>query len=424
MPPLLTPSPKPGGARIAAGPAARPGNPSWWRPFDQACLNHAAHYLAGVPIRIVLGDTLAADAAPEPHVATVRFHDRAALLKLILNPDLGFGEGYMSGCIDVEGDLVGMLEEVTRRLWLKPWARGPLHALRRWLSSNPLGRSWRNVHAHYDLGNDFYRLWLDREMVYTCAYYPRPGMSLEEAQAAKNEHVARKLNLRPGETVFEAGCGWGSLAIHLARYHRVRVRAWNISGEQVRWARAWAEREGLSGQVEFVEQDYRQIEGTCDAFVSIGMLEHVGHRQHTELGRVIDRCLHPGHGRGLLHFIGRNAPAPTSPWIARYIFPGAYIPSLEEAIRGVLQPAGFSILDVENLRLHYAATLAEWLERFEQAAGTVQRQFGEPFVRQWRLYLAEAQAGFRAGGLQLFQVTFGRPADNAIPMNRAGLYRE
>jgi cyclopropane-fatty-acyl-phospholipid synthase len=285
-------------------------------------------------------------------------------------------------------------------------------------------RARHNVHRHYDLGNDFYRLWLDREMVYTCAYFADPGMTLEEAQAAKHEHIARKLNLRPGETVFEAGCGWGSLALYLARRCGVRVKAWNVSHEQITWARARAAQEGLAEQVEFIEDDYRRIAGSCDAFLSVGMLEHVGRRQHAVLGEVIDRCLDPTRGRGLLHFIGRNTPAATGAWISKYIFPGAYIPSLREALGGVLEPRGFSVLDVENLRLHYAATLAAWLARFEDAADLVRAMFDERFVRMWRLYLAEAKAGFRMGSLQLFQVTFARPLNDNVPMTRAVLYRK
>lgn len=405
-------------------PAPSTGLSALLRPWDRACLHYTARYLHGVPLRLIFLDDLIADCAPEPHLGTLRIQDRGTLLRLMWNPDLGFGEGYSEGRIGVEGDLVAMLESVTRQLWVRPWAQGPVSLLKRVLSSNPIGRSWRNVHRHYDLGNDFYRRWLDPEMVYTCAYFARPGMTLEEAQTAKNVHVARKLALRPGEQVYEAGCGWGSLALHLARECGVRVRAWNISHEQVVWARERAAREGLADRVEFIEDDYRHIDGTCDAFVSIGMLEHVGRLQHAQLGAVMDRCLHPAHGRGLLHFIGRNAPAPTSPWIARYIFPGAYIPSLQEAVGGVLEPSGFSVLDVENLRLHYAQTLADWLDRFEGSSRSIEERFGARFVRMWRLYLAEAQAGFRAGTLQLFQVTFARPHFNALPSTRAGLYRE
>jgi cyclopropane-fatty-acyl-phospholipid synthase len=283
-------------------------------------------------------------------------------------------------------------------------------------------RAAENIHHHYDIGNDFYRLWLDRDLVYTCAYFPAPEASLEEAQQAKLDYVCRKVGLRRGETVFEAGCGWGALALHMARRYGARVRAWNISSEQVAYARARAEAEGLADRVEFVLDDYRAIEGRCDVFVSVGMLEHVGPRHYRELGAVIDRTLDRTRGRGLLHFIGRDAPAPLNVWITRRVFPGAYPPSLREAIAGVLEPFAFSVTDVENLRLHYARTLAHWLERFERRAGEVREMYDEAFVRTWRLYLAGAQASFAAGSLQLFQVTFARNGLNDVPWTRAGLY--
>jgi cyclopropane-fatty-acyl-phospholipid synthase len=259
-------------------------------------------------------------------------------------------------------------------------------------------------------------------MAYTCAYYPRPDTTLEEAQVAKFDHVARKLALKPGETVFEAGCGWGTLACHMARRYGVHVRAWNVSSEQVAWARERARQQGLQSRVEFIEDDYRSISGRCDAFVSVGMLEHVGRRQHATLGEVIGRALDRQHGRGLLHFIGRNAPKATGRWISKHVFPGGYIPSLGEAVTRVLQPQGFSVLDVENLRLHYARTLAAWLSRFEAASDVVAERFGSRFVRMWRMYLAQSQAGFLGGYVQLFQVTFARPQHDGMPLTREHLY--
>jgi cyclopropane-fatty-acyl-phospholipid synthase len=232
--------------------------------------------------------------------------------------------------------------------------------------------------------------------------------------------VSRKLRLQPGETVIEAGCGWGSLALHMARHHGVRVRAYNISGAQIAYARERATAEGLDGQVEFIEDDYRNIDGQCDAFVSVGMLEHVGTENYPALGDVIERCL-GAHGRGLLHSIGRDQPWPMNAWIERRIFPGAYPPTLRELL-AVLEPAGFSVLDVENLRLHYAKTLEHWLARFEARADEIQGRYDASFVRAWRLYLAGSLAAFLTGWLQLFQVVFTRSGENAIPWNRAYLY--
>jgi cyclopropane-fatty-acyl-phospholipid synthase len=278
-----------------------------------------------------------------------------------------------------------------------------------------------NIHHHYDLGNDFYRLWLDREMVYTCAYFPSPGTSLEDAQRAKMEYVCRKLDLRPHDRVVEAGCGWGALALYMARHHGVTVRAFNISREQIRYARERALAEGLSNRVEFIEDDYRNITGSFDVFASIGMLEHVGLECYEALGRLIGCVLRPD-GRGLLHFIGRNQPRSLNPWIAKRIFPGGYAPTLGEVTSRVLEPSNLSILDVENLRLHYAETLRHWRTRFDIASEQVARTFELSFARAWRLYLAGSEAAFRVGALQLFQLVFAPGASNRVALTRDPLY--
>jgi cyclopropane-fatty-acyl-phospholipid synthase len=311
---------------------------------------------------------------------------------------------------------VSLLEGVNRALAGRPFQRSVWHG-----HDNTRAISRRNV-RHYDLGNDFYRLWLDDALVYTCAYYERPEATLDEAQHAKLDYVCRKLQLHPGEHVVEAGCGWGALALHMARHYGVSVRAYNISEAQLAFARERASREGLDRLVTFVADDYRSIDGRFDALVSIGMLEHVGAAQYSALGDVIDRVLDREHGRGLLHFIGRNVPLPFNPWITRHIFPGAYAPALGEVMDHVLQRQNLSVVDVENLRLHYARTLQHWLERFEDRVELIERMYDESFVRMWRLYLASAQACFRSGDLQLFQITFARARDNTWPLTRAGLY--
>ena len=390
-------------------------------PLDAWGLAALARGLEGVPIRLVLWNGLSRLACPGIPLADIVIHDRATLWRLLRNPDLAFGEGYTDGRVTVDGDLVGWMTRLAGRFEVQRVPR--LRLLLRARGGGRAGRAARNARHHYDLGNDFYRLWLDDGMVYTCAYFESADQSLEDAQRAKHEYVARKLALRPGERVFEAGSGWGALAIHLAREHHVSVRAWNVSHEQVRWATDRARALGLEHQVEFVEGDYRTMSGTCDAFVSVGMLEHVGASHYTELGQVMDRTLDPRHGRGLLHFIGRNRPEPMGHWISRHIFPGAYVPSLREVLERVTEPAGFSVLDVENLRPHYALTLGHWLERFDAAAPEVTARFGERFTRMWRLYLAEAQAGFRGGSLQLFQVLFSRAGCRSLPLTRAALHQ-
>jgi cyclopropane-fatty-acyl-phospholipid synthase len=229
--------------------------------------------------------------------------------------------------------------------------------------------------------------------------------------------VCRKLRLRPGERVVEAGCGWGALALHMARHYGVTVRAFNLSREQIAYARDRARAEGLTGSVEFIEDDYRNVSGRYDVFVSVGMLEHVGLDHFGSLSDAIDRTLTPT-GRGFLHFIGRNRPAPLNRWIRRRIFPGAYPPTLQEVCARVLEPANLSVLDIENLRLHYAATLSHWRSRFELASDEVADRFDEAFVRAWRLYLAGSQVAFMTGWMQLFQIVFARGTSNAVPWIR------
>jgi cyclopropane-fatty-acyl-phospholipid synthase len=385
-------------------------------------LDRLLRWVGDPPVRLRLWDGTEVGTA-DPAAPTLVVHNRRALYRLLLHPELYFGEAYTERALEVEGDLVGFLEIAYRAIERAP-APGPLRrAVMHWLARprrNTLAGSRRNIHRHYDIGNDFYRQWLDREMVYTCAYFPEPTIDLEAAQIAKMDHVCRKLGLRPGEEVVEAGCGWGSLALHMARHYGVRVRAYNISQAQIAYARERARAEGLSDRVSFIEDDYRNVANECDAFVSVGMLEHVGRDHYHALGAVIERCLRP-HGRALLHSIGRNRPRPMNAWIERHIFPGAYPPTLREMLE-ILEPWQFSVLDVENLRLHYALTLRHWLERYEQASEAVHAAFDESFVRAWRLYLAGSVAAFTTGALQLFQVLFVRPENNALPWNRAHLY--
>lgn len=377
-----------------------------------------------IAVRLPTGERIAPPSGTPP-VATLHLRDRMALLRMVLNPERLTGDDYSAGRIDIEGDFVACLEQIVAGLDRLPTQS--LHArLMRWINrprANTLAGSRENIHHHYDIGNDFYRLWLDTaRMQYTCAYFPRPDLALEDAQIAKLDHVARKLRIGTGDIVYEAGCGWGGLARHLAKHCGVgKVRAFNISEEQVRFAREQARREGLDGRVEYVLDDYRNMDGRCDAFVSVGMLEHVGIDHYPELGAVIRRVLRPG-GLGLIHSVGRNAPTPMNAWLERRIFPGACPASLGQMMR-IFEDSRLSVLDVENLRLHYALTLGHWLARFERHVDTIRDMFDERFVRMWRLYLGGTQASFRVGSLQLFQVVFAHATDNTVPMTREHLYR-
>jgi len=377
--------------------------------------------IAPAAVRLELADGTSAYAGPEPASGSLVVRDTRVILGLLVNPHLYFGEAYMAGRLDVRGGLERVVEAVSR-LSLLP---SPIERITSPLTiANDQTRARRNVHHHYDLGNDFYQSWLDDQMVYTCAYFEHPDMSLEEAQRAKLDLVCRKLRLQPGETVVEAGCGWGALALHMARSYGVRVKAFNVSREQIAYARERAAREGLDARVEFIDDDYRNVDGEYDAFVSVGMLEHVGLKHFGSLADVLSRVLRRGRGRGLLHFIGRDIPRPLNAWVVRRIFPGAYAPTLAEVATKVLEPARMSIIDVENLRLHYARTLAHWGARFGAIHETVLARYGESFRRAWELYLAGSEAAFAVGSLQLFQVVFS-PLETAPPYwARTEMYTE
>ena len=391
--------------------------------FDRWLLRRLQSHLGSPPVELAVRNGARVGPPGASPVARVTFASRATLLSVIADPAMRFGDAYSNGDVTIEGSLIELLEAV----YHAGRATGKRDSLLRRAAStlrrphfNTLTGSRDNIHHHYDIGNEFYELWLGSTMAYTCAYYPTPEATLDEAQVAKMDHVCRKLLLKPGESVVEAGCGWGMLAMHMARRYGVRVRAFNISHEQIAWARERAAREGLAGRVEYVEDDYRSISGHYDAFVSVGMLEHVGVRNYPTLGGIAQRVL-GARGRGLIHSIGRNHPAPLQPWIEKRIFPGAYPPSLAQMAR-IFEPWDLSILDVENLRLHYAQTLRHWLGLFENASDRVRAMFDEKFVRMWRLYLAGSVAAFTTGTLQLFQVVFAPGVSNDIPWTRAHLY--
>jgi len=386
------------------------------------------HRLNDPPIQIVLWNDETICTSAQTPVASVRLADSATLFKLFANPDLAFGEGYSAGRITVRGDLRQLLEEFYRC----GFSTEAPNRLRRILSTywqrvrgRSLAQSRDDIHHHYDIGNDFYALWLGNTMAYTCAYFTADESTLDQAQTDKMHHVSRKLRLRPGDRVLEAGCGWGSLALHMARHYGVTVRAFNVSREQIDYARRRAKDEGLTDQVEFVEDDYRNIHslpGTYDAFVSVGMLEHASAADYPELGRIISGCLNSS-GRGLIHSIGRNRYERLNRWIVKHIFPGAHAPSLKEMM-AIFEPVDLSVIDVENLRPHYARTLQFWRRAFEDSAEIIRQMFDEDFVRMWRLYLAGSEAAFNTGDLQLFQVAFVPRTNGRIPWTRADLYHE
>lgn len=376
------------------------------------------------PVRISLWDSVEATPYCEHPVASLGYRDRAALLKTIIDPELYWGDLYCTGRVVVDGDIA----ELMRVIYLGITGRGRKSLLRRfvlWLGHrrifNSLDRAKENIHHHYDIGNDFYRLWLDNEeMQYTCAYFPSKDMTLEDAQIAKLHHICQKLELKAGDKVVEAGCGWGGLARFMVKHYGVEVKAYNISTEQIDYARRRAEEEGLADRVEYVLDDYRNIEGQYDVFVSVGMLEHVARRDYEEFGSIIRRCLKPD-GRGLIHAIGRVIPGPMNAWIERRIFPGARPPALSEMM-DIFEPNALSVTDIENLRLHYSRTLDLWAQRFEEHSEQIAGMMDESFVKAWRLYLNGSRAAFDVGELQLFQVVFTHVENNDIAWSRQHIY--
>lgn len=353
----------------------------------------------------------------------VKFLTEKGLRNFMLRGELGFAESYMLGEIQVEGDLAHCLSvpynpAVTL---FNPTIWDKVKFLIMYLKNrNTLNGSKRNIQSHYDIGNDFYRLWLDENMQYTCAFFDYPEQSLEEAQINKMEYVCRKLELKPGETVLETGSGWGGFAIYAAKNYKVNITSYNISHEQISYARKWAEREGLQNQIKFIEEDYRNVEGTFDKFVSIGMLEHVGKSNYQGFAAIIDEHL-KNEGLGLIHSITKRHPAPTDRFTGTYTFPGGYIPALSEVVPA-LEKHNLILIDIDNLRLHYARTLHFWRKRFYEHKAEIVKGFGEQFIRMWDIYLSGAIASFSAGDLTLSQLLIGKGRMTHVRLNRKAFY--
>ena len=357
----------------------------------------------------------------------IRIVSEIWLLRILLDPDLQFGEAYMEGGLILEsGDLYGLLDLFWRNILgsrrshtvVPSLLRKTFRALSQF---NPQSRSVRNVAHHYDIGNDLYRLFLDDDMQYSCAYFANELTSLDDAQRLKKDHVARKLCLQPEDSVLDIGCGWGGLALHLAEFEDVRVEGVTLSREQLGLARERTDALDLQGRVSFELQDYRELTKIYDRIVSVGMLEHVGGPHFAEYFDQIAACLSED-GIALIHTIGR-APGPgaTNPWIARHIFPGGYIPALSEILPAI-ENAGLIVLDIEILRLHYAETLKAWRERFLAHASEATALYDERFVRMWDFYLVCSELSFRHGYHNVFQIQLAKRQD-AAPLTRDYLYK-
>lgn len=355
--------------------------------------------------------------------ASIRFADRAAELHLLSNPPLALGELYMDGRLVIErGSIYDLLLIATRNLVLQPQTRllriqwSVRKALRSVRPGNSERRARRNVAHHYDLDGRLYDLFLDPDRQYSCAYFEHPEQNIEEAQLAKKRHIAAKLLVEPSQHVLDIGSGWGGLALYLAEQCSARVTGVTLSAEQLEIARKRAVQKGLAGAVDFRLQDYRAIQGQFDRIVSVGMFEHVGAGHYDAFfSKAAD--LLADDGVMLLHSIGSfDGATITNPWVAKYIFPGGYLPGLSEVLPAV-ERAGLIVTDIEILRLHYAQTLNAWRERFVSRRVDAAMLYDERFCRMWEFYLAGFEAAFRHGGLMVFQIQLAKRLD-AVPLTR------
>ncbi len=359
---------------------------------------------------------------PEP-IVTLRLGDKALHHKLFFNPELYAGEAYMDGTLTFEGcDLYDFLQlfamnrvslgsyplqSTLRRIW---------KLLRKVQQHNPAAKAKTNVAHHYDLSGDLYELFMDQDLQYSCAYFMTEDDSLEQAQENKKRYIAAKLLIEPGQKILDIGCGWGGLSLYLATLADVQVTGVTLSKEQYDVATRRAEALGLAGRVRFELRDYRDIEGRFDRIVSVGMFEHVGISHYDSFFAKI-KALLAEDGVALLHSIGhRSPPGTTSPWLRKYIFPGAYAPALSEVLAAV-ERQYLWVTDMEILRLHYADTLRAWRVRFDANREKIAALYDERFCRMWEFYLVSAEMTFRHGSAMVFQMQLARQVD-AAPLTR------
>ncbi len=386
-----------------------------------------ARLVKSPPLEIVFADgTHRLIGAGDKPALTMRILDRPTELKLALNPELALGEAVMDGLVVVEQgslyDLLDLLIGGASGQPPSPWVQAlgrARTAIRRFRQHNTPVWARRNVARHYDLKADFFRLFLDADMQYSCAYFSRPEIPLEEAQAAKKQRLIAKLAVEPGQHVLDIGSGWGGLGLGIARETGASVTGITLSSEQLAIARERAAAAELP--VAFRLEDYRTVTGPFDRIISVGMFEHVGVAFYRTYFRKLAELL-ADDGVALVHTIGRTTPpGATNPFIAKYIFPGGYIPALSE-IAAAVEREGLIITDVEVLRLHYAETLKAWRQRFLARRAEAVAMYDERFARMWEFYLAASEASFRHDGLVVFQLQLAKRLDT-LPMTRAYMER-
>lgn len=372
---------------------------------------------------IVLPDQTTYKAGSDDDKFKVIIKDNCVFREVALKGDLGIGEQYMVGNIEIIGDLNELLRVVYISLvgQIEPNVGTQLlERLKALVITNIKPRSLKNVSAHYDISNDFYSLFLDKTFTYSCAYFKDPSDTIDKAEEQKLEHICKKLQLKPGDSLVDVGCGWGSMLIYAAQKYKVKGYGLTLSKEQINYATKKVKELGLEKLVIFEFKDYRDLTGEYDKFVSIGMFEHVGKKYYDQFFEKVKTILKPG-GLGLLHTIGMNRGGSVGPWADTYIFPGGFLPSptmiFDSATKSNLVP-----LDFENLRYHYALTLHRWIEAYDNIFEKVAKEKGMSFARMWRIYLYSAEANFKAGNFQLYQLTFSNGNNNQLPLTRGYIY--
>lgn len=368
-----------------------------------------------IAVRLPGGRTLRAGPG-EPELTAV-IADAKTALAVAANPDLALGEAYMAGAFRIEGgDIYDFLELTASQLAKTPRPLGPGWRLRRALEqANDRMRARSNVSHHYDLTVDFYRLFLDEDLQYSCAFFERPDATLEEAQLAKKRRLIDKLALAPEQRALDIGCGWGGLGLSLAE-RGARVTGVTLSTEQHRTANERAAARGLADRAQFRLEDYRDLAEPFDRIISVGMFEHVGQPNYQEYFDTVARLL-TDDGVAVIHSIGRKSPpSRTQPWIRKYIFPGGYIPALSEVLPAI-ERSGLWVTDMEVLRLHYAETLRHWRRRFLARRDEALAMYDERFCRMWEFYLASSEVAFRELGHMVFQLQLTKKPD-AVPLSR------
>jgi cyclopropane-fatty-acyl-phospholipid synthase len=393
------------------------GSSFWNIAGGRRIVERLQHHWRGPAVRLsVAGRTFVLGSGPA--TSEIVIHRPALLLNLWKSPDLTFGEAFTRGDIDVNGDFKDFMKAIylTEPEALIPWycqlVARVAHAPRRISSSRALA----NARFHYDIGNDFYRRWLDPTLTYSCAYFLHDTDDLEAAQRQKLELLCRKARLAPGQKLLDIGCGWGSLLIHAAKYFGVHATGITPAEEQANYVEQLAKREGLSDRVRVLRGGWRGLDGTFDRIISVGMFEHVGLRQYAQFFDKWQALLAAG-GLSILHCIGRTRPGTTDAWTEKYIFPGGYLPTLAQIAR-YSADAKLCVLDVENLKQHYSLTLEHWIARFSKVVPQVDALRGPEFSRRWWLYLHGALAGFCWGDLQLWQTVLSKDGDHRWPLNR------